>query len=232
MSRLPTVPDEIALAGAEHLDPAYVAAYDRKAEFDPQSDLAELRGRGIGAESTLVDFGAGTGTFAVAAAAVCRRVIAVDVSPAMLEATKAKAEMAGVENINYVQAGFLSYEHEGEPPGFIFTRNALHHLPDFWKAQALRRMAALLRPGGVLRLHDLVFSFDLADADARVTAWMDAAPQNSDDGWTRAELETHLRREHSTFSWLLEPMIERAGFRIEAAEHAPSGFYAAYTCVV
>ncbi len=150
----------------------------------------------------------------------------------MLEATGAKAEMAGVENVKCIQAGFLSYEHEGELPGFIFTRNALHHLPDFWKAQALRRMAALLRPGGVLRLHDLVFSFDLADADARVAAWLDAASQNSDDGWTRTELETHLRREHSTFSWLLEPMIERAGFRVDAAEHAPSGFYAAYTCVV
>lgn len=35
--------------------------------------------------------------------------------------------------------------------------------------------------------------------------------------WSRAELEEHLRDEHSTFTWLLEPMIERAGFTVEEA---------------
>jgi hypothetical protein len=64
--------EEIALAGAEHLDPAYVAGYDRKARVDPADDLAELRTRGLGPESTLIDFGAGTGTFAVAAAGICK----------------------------------------------------------------------------------------------------------------------------------------------------------------
>lgn len=30
--------DEVALAGREHLDPAYVATYDRKAAFNPSDD--------------------------------------------------------------------------------------------------------------------------------------------------------------------------------------------------
>lgn len=30
--------------------------------------------------------------------------------------------------------------------------------------------------------------------------------------------EEHVRDEHSTFTWLLEPMIERAGFAIEQAD--------------
>src|SRR5471032_1174374 len=49
---------EIALAGREHLDAVYVAAYDRKANLDPTEDLDQLRARGLVPASTLIDFGA------------------------------------------------------------------------------------------------------------------------------------------------------------------------------
>jgi len=68
---------EIALAGREHLDPVYVAAYDRKANLDPTEDLDRLRARGLDETSTLIDVGAGTGTFAIAAASICERVGAI-----------------------------------------------------------------------------------------------------------------------------------------------------------
>jgi len=223
---------ELALAGPEHLDPAYVATYDRKAGFDPVGDLTGLRGRGLDASSTLIDFGAGTGTFAVAAASICRRVIAVDVSPAMVDAIRGKAAASNAANVECVQAGFLSYEHEGNPPEFIYSRHALHHLPDFWKAVALSRLAALLAPGGILQLRDLVFSFDPSEADARIESWLrTAAAERPEDGWTRAELETHLRTEHSTFTWLLEPMLARAGFEVLSADYGLAGGYASYVCV-
>lgn len=221
--------EELALAGPEHLDEAYVAGYDRKAGFDPVPDVELLRSLGLGAESTLVDLGAGTGTFALAAAPYCKRVVAVDVSPAMVDALRAKAgEQANVE---CVQAGFLSYRHTGAPPDFVYSRNALHHLPDFWKAVALERLSARLQEGGTLRLRDLVFSYEPADAEAGIAAWLDRAVASSDDGWTRAELETHLREEFSTFTWLLEPMLEHAGFEIVARDHAAIGAYADYVCV-
>lgn len=222
--------EEIALAGSEHLDADYVAGYDRKAGVDPTEDLDELRAHGLGPTSTLIDFGAGTGTFAVAAAPICKRVIAVDVSPAMIAAIREKAAARATTNVEPVQAGFLSYEHRGRPADFVYTRNALHHLPDFWKGIALNRMADVLAPGGVLRLRDLVFSFDLSDAEARLESWLDAAAERPEDGWTRAELETHLREEHSTFSWLLEPLIRQAGLEIEAADYGTVRVYAAYTC--
>ena len=223
---------EIALAGPEHLDAAYVAGYDRKAGFDPRPDLEALRVRGLGAESTLVDFGAGTGALAVAAASICKRVVAVDVSPAMVDAIRSRAAAAGAGNVECVQAGFLGYRHEGEAPDFVYTRHALHHLPDFWKGIALGRIAALLAPGGTLQLRDLVFSFDLAEAEAGIAGWLEsAAADRPEDGWTRDELETHLRDEHSTFTWLLEPMIARAGLEIETAEYGGAGAYANYVCV-
>ena len=209
--------DEIALAGPEHLDRAYVAAYDRKARIDPADDLALLREHGLDGDSTLIDLGAGTGTFAVAAAAHCRRVVAVDVSPAMVAAMKAKVRERGLTNVECVEAGFLSYEHTGAPADFVYTRNALHHLPDFWKAIALQRIARILRPGGVLHLRDLVLAFALADAQRCIDAWLETGAESPEEGWTREELEVHLRDEHSTFSWLLEPMLEQAGFEIEHA---------------
>jgi SAM-dependent methyltransferase len=74
----------------------------------------------------------------------------------MLRATQVKIGETGIRNVDCVQAGFLTFQHEGEPADFVSSRNALHHLPDFWKAIALARAAQWLRPGGVLLLRDLV----------------------------------------------------------------------------
>ena len=223
------VPDERARAGAEHFNPTYVAAYSRKAGFDPAEDVALIRGLGLDEAATLVDLGAGTGVLALAAAPYCRHVVAVDVSPAMLKVAGKEATRLGIDNVEFVQAGFLSYEHGGEPADFVYSRNALHHLPDFWKAIALDRIAGFLRPGGVFRLCDLVFSFDPSDAKSSVETWLSGAAEHPAAGWTRSELETHLRDEHSTFTWLLEPMLERAGFKIRKADYRASA-YAAYVC--
>jgi SAM-dependent methyltransferase len=222
--------DELAFAGPEHLDPGYVETYDRKAGFDPAEDLALLRDYGLDSGATLVDLGAGTGTFALAAASVCGLVVAVDVSPAMVALLRARVDAAALANVRCVEAGFLGYEHEGAPADFVYSRNALHHLPDFWKAIALRRVAGLLRRGGILRLRDLVYAFEPEQAESSIGAWLDAAVEEADHGWTRKELETHLRDEHSTFTWLLEPMIERAGFEVELKSHDPLGIYGEYVC--
>jgi SAM-dependent methyltransferase len=223
--------DEFAHAGDEHLDPAYVAAYDRKARTDPSEDLAFLRGLGLGMRSTLVDLGAGTGTFAVAAAPFCRTVLAVDVSSAMLGVLRDKVKQLGLTNVNSVRAGFLTYEHPAGTADFVYSRNALHHLPDFWKGVALERVAATLRPGGTLRLRDLIFSFAPGHATNVIETWLASAPTSPDEGWTRQELETHLREEHSTFNWVLEPMLERCGFDIVDVSHANSRIFSAYTAV-
>jgi SAM-dependent methyltransferase len=223
-------PDELAYAGPEHLDPAYTATYDRKARTDWTGDLAVLRGLGLGADSTLVDLGAGTGAFATAVAPLCRRVVAVEPSPAMQAVLIERIGRAGLTNVEAVRAGFLTYAHEGAPADFVYTRNALHQLPDLWKVVALERTAALLRTGGVLRLRDLVLSCGPGEVEGVVEAWLGAAPERPEEGWTRAELATHLRTEYSTFSWLLEPMLERVGFAVREAEYSPNRAFAAYTC--
>ncbi len=178
----------------------------------------------------VVDIGAGTGQFALAVAPLCERVVAVDVSPVMLDALRARVAAAGVANVEVVQAGFLSYEHRGAPADLVYSRYALHHLPDFWKAVALSRIRRALRPGGVLRLCDVVYDFEPGEAADRIEAWCATGSADADveGDWTRAELEEHVRDEHSTFTWLLEPMIRRCGFTIERADHSEDGIVAAY----
>lgn len=224
--------DELAYAGRENLDPAHVARYDGKMDADAAAELAALQAAGLVEGATVIDMGAGTGQFALVAADAVRKVIAVDVSPVMLEHLRAKLRSRGVENVECVEGGFLTYEHEGDPADLVYSRFALHHLPDFWKARALVRMADVLKPAGMLRLSDVVYGFGPAEAEACLERWMsETASECVEGGWTRAELEEHARDEHSTFTWLLEPMLERAGFAIEEAEYSEDRMLASYRCV-
>ena len=216
--------DERAHAGPEHLEAGYVAKYDAKTQLDLEAALGRLRGHGLGPDTVLVDVGCGTGLLAVAAASEAGRVVGVDPSPAMLEVARRQSDA-----VEWVEAGFLTYEHEGDPPQLVHSRNALHHLPDFWKGVALARLADLLSPGGVLVLSDLVYDFEPGEADLRIEDWLAGAAPTPAEGWTRDELETHIRDEHSTFAWLLEALLEHAGFETLERD-VRAGIYATYVC--
>jgi SAM-dependent methyltransferase len=227
--------DELAHAGPEHLDAEFIAGFDRKQGYpDPESDIAAFEAHGLDAASAVVDFGAGTGQFAIPAARRFGRVIAVDVSAAMLAALRAKAggkaEAAADEGgLECARGGFLSYSPGGLVDG-VYTRNALHQVPDFWKVIALRRIADMLRPGGVLRLLDLIFDFGPGEADAVFGDWFAQAAGNPADGYTAADYAEHIRTEYSTFRWLLEPMLAATGFEVTDVSYERR-LYGAYTCV-
>ena len=222
--------DELAHAGAEHLDEAFIAGYDRKQGHpDPGAHLAALEAHGLSPASVVVDLGAGTGQFALAAARRFGRVIAVDVSPAMVTALRAKADAEGVANLTAERAGFLSFD-PGAPVDGVFTRHALHQLPDFWKAVALQRIADMLRPGGVLLLRDLIYDFSPAEAGDVFAGWLAGAATDPAKGYTAGDYAEHIQTEYSTFRWLLEPMLAAAGFEV-ADVHYERRLYGAYTCV-
>jgi SAM-dependent methyltransferase len=230
----PWVPNELAHAGPEHLDPDFIVGYDRKQGYpDPEPDIAAFAAHGLDRSSTLIDFGAGTGQFAVPAAGRFGRIIAVDVSPAMVGALRARARQTNVNSggtrIECLRGGFLSYSPAAPVDG-IYTRNALHQLPDFWKAVALRRIADMLRPGGVLRLRDLTYDFTPDQAPDVFAGWFADAAADPADGYTAADYAEHIRTEYSTFRWLLEPMLAAAGFRIADVAYERR-LYCAYTCV-
>lgn len=104
----------------------------------------------------IIDFGSGTGTFAIQAARQCGKIIAVDVSETMINFAKSKAQKAGQSNIEFYHSGFLSYKHLQEPVDAIVTNLSLHHLPDFWKGIALKRIYHILKPGGKLLIRDVI----------------------------------------------------------------------------
>jgi ubiquinone/menaquinone biosynthesis C-methylase UbiE len=222
------LPDELRHAGRENLDAGHVAHYDEKEDAGAEKEVALLRDLGLGPASHVVEIGAGTGQFSVAVAPECERVVAVDVSPLMLDALRAKVATLGLRNVEVVRAGFLTYEHTEPPADVVYSRLALHHLPDVWKAFALARLRTVLRPGGVLRLIDVAYAFDPVEAPARLEAWCAAYGPGGEGEWGRADVEEHIRDEHSTFTWLLEAMIDRSGFTIERAEHSEDGVLAAY----
>ena len=221
-------PNEVGMAGRENLDPAHVARYDGKMDAEADAEVALLVDFGLSASSTLVEFGPGTGQFTVAVAPHCARVIAADVSPPMLARLRSKLEALRLANVELVQGGFLSYEHGGAPADFVYSRFALHHLPDFWKAVALLQVRAMLRPRGVFRLWDVVYDFPLAEAASRIEAWCATGGEVVDGEWSRAELEEHVRDEHSTFSWIIEPMMAQAKFEIAEVVRSADAFQSQY----
>ncbi len=223
--------NELTHAGSEHLDSDYVQQYDQKAGLDADDELQLLLSLGLNATHTLVDLGAGTGAVTLAAATICQRVVAVDVSPAMINVLRDKVQAREFTQVECVQSGFLTYHHQGDLADFVYSRHALHHLTDFWKVIALKRMAAILKPGGVLHLRDLIYSCEPDETEQVLETWLGKAPENADQGWTRAELKTHIQEEHSTYSWLLETMLERVGFDIQQVQPSPTRVHSRYTCV-
>ncbi|MCL5271250.1 MAG: methyltransferase domain-containing protein [bacterium] len=208
--------DEMKPVGPDFSNPETVRHYDdfhaRFRDFDQEADFiwAVL---GLGAGDTVLDMGAGTGNFALRAARRCARVWAVDVSPAMLTRAREKAAAAGLANIEFRQGGFLTYEHSGPAPAAIISQAALHHLPDFWKLVGLRRMAAMLRPGARFLLMDVVFDFAIDDYARDFEETIARAHPETAAGYIR-----HFREEYSTLRWIMEGLLECAGFRIDRVE--------------
>jgi len=93
----------------------------------------------------------------------------------------------------------------------------------------MHRIAQILRPGGVLRLHDLVYDFQPADAEVVLQRWLAEAATDPATGYTRQDFATHIRTEFSTYSWLLEPLLGATGFAIVDSS-VERQIYATYSC--
>ena len=208
---------------------AVVAAYDerhRKFRDIDGENAAILARLELRPDAVVGDFGCGTGAFARAAARRCGTVYAIDLSAAMLDYVGWKAQEEGLANIVCRRGGFLTYAHDGPPFDVLHTSLALHHLPDFWKQQALERLAGMLKPGGRLHLMDVVFQEE--NRAANVEAWI-AAMAAKGGPEVGESIRAHVAKEYSTFTWIMEGLLARAGFRIDSAESS-AGVLAHYYC--
>ncbi|MDD3588402.1 MAG: macro domain-containing protein [Thermoguttaceae bacterium] len=164
----------------------------------------------------VMEIGTGTGAFARAIAKQVKRVVAVDLSAAMLEYAQLKAREEQLENIQFVRNGFLTFEIPKNENRFnlVLSSLALHHLPDTWKAQAVKRIYDSLLPGGLLVLIDVVWQMPGCDFD---TYFAEMLENKFHPGMILAICD-HAKKEYSTFGWVMEGILTQAGFSILTKE--------------
>jgi ubiquinone/menaquinone biosynthesis C-methylase UbiE len=106
----------------------------------------------------VLEIGCGFGAFTRLLAKRARRVTAVDLSSQMIEVARERS--SGYSNLEFILGDFLQLPFSAESYDCVVTIATLHHLP---VGDALRKMKALLRPGGLLILHDLLATDGLPD---------------------------------------------------------------------
>lgn len=217
--------------GVDYRDIQEVQAYDRRMNRirDVRKECAEIIDLlDLPPSSRILELGTGTGVFSIHAAKTYKQVIAVDVSATMLGLAAAKAQEEGIDNIEFRQAGFLTYDHQGEQVDGVVTQLALHHLPDFWKLVALRRIYQLLRSGGMFYLRDIVFSFPVDNCQQFFSEWVAGIRRQAGEELA-IDTEMSIREEYYTLDWIMEGLLTRAGFTIRQALYH-DGFMAVYCC--
>ena len=223
--------DEMKQIGVDYSSIEQVQHYDdmhqKFRDYEKNSD-AIIKLLELDSNSTVIDIGAGTGAFTLYAAKHCRKIYAVDVSLAMLNRCRKKCEEIGLSNVSYCHGGFLTYNHEAEQADAMVSIASLHHLPDFWKLVGLSRAAEMLKVGGRFFLFDIVFPSAVENLEGRLDAWVRSIAERSGHELA-AEAKIHIREEYSTYDWVMEGLLKRAGFEIESAEYG-DGFQATYIC--
>jgi 2-polyprenyl-3-methyl-5-hydroxy-6-metoxy-1,4-benzoquinol methylase len=200
------------------IDRAVASLYgsDDDVDLRARSALALL---GVKKGWRIADIGCGNGVLACEAARIGAEVDAIDISPAMLALAEISARDRKVA-IRTQSAGLLSFAYQPNSYDLIVSEFTLHHLPDFWKAVAMSRIFAALKPGANFFLRDIVFVRTPDGTERDVEEWADFSITNHD--FSRDSVITHMRDEYSTFGWVIERMLTDAGFELTSADyHAP-----------
>jgi SAM-dependent methyltransferase len=173
-------------------------------------------------DGPLVELGVGNGRVAVPVARETgRRVLGIDLSAAMLEQARMRADAAGADV--ELRRGDMRELELDEPAGLVYVPfRSLLHLPTWAdRRRVFERVHASLRPGGRFAWNAFVF-------DPRLAAANDGEWQEQNGIRHRVDQFKHDNRLDITLSsgetislWWLnrsewEGLIETAGFEVEA----------------
>lgn len=180
---------------------AVLERFTRQAEHWGQlpvtDDLVAILDRiEVGAGDRALDVAAGSGLLSRALAPRAREVVAVDITPAMLDNAREAAAREGITNIRFVEGAAESLPFPVGEFDLAVTRFSLHHIAD--PQHAVAEMVRVVRNGGRIAIIDLL------------------APEDDELGARSNALERRRDPSHATtLSWVqLQTIVERTGAKI------------------
>ncbi|MGH9062625.1 MAG: class I SAM-dependent methyltransferase [Acidimicrobiales bacterium] len=125
---------------------------------------------GCHAGMSAVDLGAGSGQLTIPLARRVGHVLALDISPAMVDLLRANAASAGVTNIETRVGPIEGIDLPPASVDLVVSNYALHHLRDPDKARAVRTAVTWLRPDGRVVIGDMMFGRGASARDRAIIA--------------------------------------------------------------
>ena len=98
-------------------------------------------------DMSVLEFGCGTGTTAIAHAPYVKQIRAIDFSSEMIKIAKAKAEAKNINNVTFEQLTIEELTVPDESCDVLLGLNILHLLEN--KKEVIAKVCKMLKPGGV-----------------------------------------------------------------------------------
>ncbi len=178
----------------------------------------------------VVDLGCGSGQVTLPLAAICARVLAVDVSPASIARLEVKLESAGIDTVTPIAQPIETLELPAQSLDLVVSNYALHHLRDSDKATLLAHCRQWLAPGARLVIGDMMMGRggsreDRAIASVKARSLLRRGPA----GWWRVakNIPRFMLRlgERPLPAARWEAMVTAAGFVDVRVRHVVSEAY-------
>ncbi len=168
---------------------ARTEALEKEAVFALMGNLRGLR---------VLDVGCGDGAYSIHAARLGARVTGLDISPAMLDAARHRADAAGV-SIEWREGRAEALPFPAASFDIIMAVTVLCFVPD--AAAAVREMARVLQPGGILVIGELG-RYSLWAFARRIRGWFGDRFWRDAHFWTPGELRRLVESNGMKFSAL------------------------------
>src|SRR5215469_13873999 len=168
-------------------------------------------------DAQVVDLGCGTGQISLPLATRGARVLAVDVSPAMVRRLESQARSQGAQSLDGLVMPIEELALPAQSADLVVSSYALHHLRDADKARLVAAAYDWLRPGGRLVVADMMFGRGTSHRDrVIIRSKVAALARKGPGGWWRiaknaARYLVRVReRPVSAQAWTA--MLTRSGF--------------------